>query len=160
MVLDDIGTVSAALEDALKKYVNAGGSVLIALGPASAAQPKVPLVDDTIEAAAYSGREHERFLNVTEIDSGHPALRSVEQFSGVKFYQAIRVTPSKSRVLARLNDQTPLVLERQMGEGKVLVFTSTFDNEANDLPLHASWVPFVEHPPPTSPAAEPSSPST
>ena len=36
------------------------------------------------------------------------------------------------------------MLERQIGEGKVLVFTSTFDNAANDLPLHASWVPFVE----------------
>jgi hypothetical protein len=68
----------------------------------------------------------------------------VERFAGVKFYQAIRVTPAKSRVLARLNDQTPLVLERQLGEGKVLVFTSTFDNSTNDLPLHAAWVPFVE----------------
>ncbi len=144
VVLNDVGTVSAAFEDALKKYVNAGGSVLIALGPASAAQPKVPLIDETIEASAYAGRERDRFLNVAEIDAGHPALRSVERFSGVKFYQAIRVTPAKSRVLARLNDQTPLVLERQLGEGKVLVFTSTFDNDSNDLPLHASWVPFVE----------------
>jgi hypothetical protein len=144
VVLDDVGTVSSTLEDALKKYVNAGGSVLIALGPASAAQPKVPLIDETIEAAAYAGREGERFLNVSEIDAGHPALRNVERFTGVKFYQAIHVTPAKSRVLARLNDQTPLVLERQLGEGKVLVFTSTFDNVTNDLPLHASWVPFVE----------------
>src|SRR5580704_10426307 len=144
VVLDDIGTVSSTLEDALKKYVNAGGSVLIALGPASAAQPKVPLVDETIEAAAYAGREGDRFLNVSEIDAGHPALRSVERFDGVKFYQAIHVSSAKSRVLARLNDQTPLVLERQIGEGKVLVFTSTFDNVANDLPLHAAWVPFVQ----------------
>lgn len=144
VVLDDAGNVSSTLEDALKKYVNAGGSVLIALGPASAAQPKVPLVDESIEAAAYAGREGDRFLNVSEIDAGHPALRSVERFAGVKFYQAIHVTPAKSRVLARLNDQTPLVLERQLGEGKVLVFTSTFDNVTNDLPLHASWVPFVE----------------
>jgi len=144
VVLDDIGTVSSTLEDALKKYVNAGGSVMIALGPASAAQPKVPLTDESIGVASYEGREGDRFLNVSEIDAGHPALRSVERFSGVKFYQAIHVTPAKSRVLARLNDQTPLVMERQLGEGKVLVFTSTFDNVMNDLPLHASWVPFVE----------------
>jgi hypothetical protein len=144
VVLDNIGTVSSTLEDALKKYVNAGGSVLIVLGAASAAQPKVPLVDETIEGASYAGREGDRFFNVSEIDAGHPALRNVENFSGVEFYQAIRVTAAKSRVLARLNNQTPLVLERQLGEGKVLVFTSTFDKESNDLPLHASWVPFVE----------------
>jgi hypothetical protein len=144
IVLDDIGTLPAALEDALRKYVSAGGSMLIVLGPAAAAQAKVPIADESIEAASYAGREGDRFLNVSEIDAGHPALRSVERFSGVKFYQAIHVTAAKSRVLARLNDGTPLVLERQMGEGKVLMFTSTLDNVINDLPLHASWVPFVE----------------
>src|SRR5206468_9721156 len=87
--------------------------------------------------------EAERFLTVSEIDIGHPALRNVERFAGVKFYQAIHVTPAKSHVLARLNDQTPLVLEQQIGEGKALVFASTFDNVSNDLPLHAAWVPFV-----------------
>ena len=61
----------------------------------------------------------------------------------MKFYQVVHVTPSKSRVLARLGDQTPLVLERQIGEGKVLVFTSSFDGVSNDIPIHASWVPFV-----------------
>jgi hypothetical protein len=43
-----------------------------------------------------------------------------------------------------LTNQAPLLLEKQIGEGRVLVFTSTFDNVANDLPLHASFVPFVE----------------
>ena len=47
-------------------------------------------------------------------------------------------------MLARLTDRTPLILEKKIGEGRVLVFTSTFDNIANDLPLHASFVPFVE----------------
>src|SRR5260370_37830389 len=92
---------------------------------------------------AYASREGERFLTVSELDAGHPVLRSVEKFEAVKFYQAIHVTPAKSRVLARLNDQTPLVLERQIGEGKALIFASTFDNVSNDLPLHAAWVPFV-----------------
>jgi hypothetical protein len=81
---------------------------------------------------------------VSDLDTGHPALKNVERFDGVKFYQMVRVTPTKSRVLAKLGDQTPLVLERQIGEGKVLIFTSTFDGNSNDLPLHASWVPFVQ----------------
>jgi hypothetical protein len=101
-------------------------------------------LDEAIEASRYAGREAERFLTVSEIDTGHPALRSVERFGAVKFYQVIHVTPAKSRVLARLSDGTPLVLERQLGEGKVLAFTSTFDNVSNDLPVHAAWVPFVQ----------------
>ena len=47
------------------------------------------------------------FLSVVDIDTGHPALRSVDRFNGVKFYQIIRVNPMKSRVLARMNDSTP-----------------------------------------------------
>jgi hypothetical protein len=128
----------------LRKYVTSGGSVLIALGPSSAAMPKVPLTDDPIQASTYAGREGERFLAATDVDAGHPALRSVERFAAVKFYLAVHVNPSKSQVLARLNDGTPLVLERKIGEGRVLVFTSTFDNVSNDLPLHAAWVPFVQ----------------
>ena len=119
-------------------------SVLVVLGPASAAMQHVPVLDEPIETSSYAGREAGRFLTVADIDTGHPALRSVERFTGVKFYQAIRVAPAKSHVLAKLNDGTPLVIERQVGEGKALVFASTFDNSSNDLPLHASWVPFVQ----------------
>jgi len=106
----------------------------------------VPVLDEATapEPTSYAGRERDRFLSVSEIDTGHPALRNVERFTGVRFLQVVRVTPTKSKVLARLNDQTPLVLERQIGEGKVLVFTSPFNNIENDLPVHASWVPFIQ----------------
>ena len=68
---------------------------------------------------------------MSETDSGHPVFKGLERLEGVSFYQAVHVTPSKdAQVLARLNDQTPLLLERQIGEGKVLVFTSTFDNSS------------------------------
>src|SRR5579872_611657 len=144
VILSDLGSIPANLEDALKRYVSGGGSVLIALGPSSAALPRVPVLDEPIQTSSYAGREGERFFTVSEIDMGHPVMRSVERFEGVKFYQAIKVNPSKSKVLARLNDGTPLVLERQIGEGKVLVFASTFDKLANDLPIHAAWVPFVQ----------------
>ncbi|HEY2842263.1 MAG TPA: hypothetical protein VGJ09_01380, partial [Bryobacteraceae bacterium] len=144
VVMSDVGVLPGGLEDNLKRYVTGGGSLLIALGPASAALPRVPVIDESVEAARYAGREAERFLTVSDIDTGHPALHSAGRFEGVKFYQAIHVTPAKSRVLARLNDQTPLVLERPMGEGKIMVFASTFDNISNDLPLHAIWVPFVQ----------------
>lgn len=144
VVLSDLGSVSPQLEESLRRYVNAGGSVLIALGPASAAMPRVPLLDEPIQASTYASRDGERFLTVSDIDTGHPALRSVERFAAVKFYLAVHINPAKSQVLARLNDGTPLMLEGKIGEGKVLVFASTFDNVSNDLPIHAAWVPFVQ----------------
>ena len=145
VVLSDPGQLPNGFEDALKRYVQGGGAVLIALGPASTASPRVPVLDEPIEATRYAARGDERFLSVGDVDTGDPIMRAVNRFEGVKFYQAVHVTPSaNSRVLAKLNDQTPLLLERRIGEGRVLAFTSHFDNVVNDLPLHNSWVPFVQ----------------
>jgi Aerotolerance regulator N-terminal/von Willebrand factor type A domain len=145
IVLSNPGALPGGFEDSLKRYVSAGGAMLIALGPASGVLPRVPVMDEAIDGSSYARPEAERFLIVSDIDTGHPALRSVERFAGVKFYQAMRVRPAKSQVLAKLDDGTPLILERQVGEGKVLTITSTFEKEKmNDLVLHASWVPFVQ----------------
>src|SRR6202007_2809835 len=74
----------------------------------------------------------------------HPALRRANKLEAVQFYQLIRVEPAQSRVIARLTNQVPLLLEKQVGEGRVLVFASTFDRISNDLTLHTAFVPFVE----------------
>ena len=144
VVLSDVGPLPAAFETELKAYVRAGGSVLVALGRNSAAITHVPVSDVRFEETRYSGREGDRFQTATALDSSHPAILANNRWEGVKFYQAIRVTPGDARVVARLSDQTPLLLDQQAGQGRILIFTSTFDNIANDFPLHASFVPFVE----------------
>jgi hypothetical protein len=144
IVLSNLGSLPPGFEDSLKRYVSGGGSMLVILGPASVAMQRVPVLDEPIQGSLYAARENERFFTAGDIDIGHPALRSVERFTGVKFYQVIKVTPAKSRVLAKLSNGTPLVLERQIGEGKTLVFASNIANDGSDLPLHASWVPFVQ----------------
>jgi hypothetical protein len=144
VVLSDVGTMPPGFENSLRAYVSAGGSLLIALGPLSAALNHVPVSNETIQGSAYAGRSDARFETVAAADAEHPALRRANKLDGVKFYQVIKVEPGQSHVVARLTNQAPLLLEKQVGEGRVMVFTSTFDNVANDLPLHASFVPFVE----------------
>jgi hypothetical protein len=144
VVLSDIGTLPPTFENALRDYVRGGGSVWIALGHLSVGRDKVPVSGDTIQEARYAGREGERFQTVAWLDSSHPSILKDDRWEGVKFYQAIHVTPGDARVAARLSDQTPLVLDRQLGEGHVLTFASAFDNVANDFPVHASFVPFIE----------------
>jgi hypothetical protein len=117
---------------------------LVALGPLSAALARVPVSNETIQGSAYASRGDSRFETVAAADAEHPALRRANKLDGVKFYQEIKVDPGQSHVIARLTNQAPLLLEKQVGEGRVVVFTSTFDNVGNDMPLHASFVPFVE----------------
>jgi hypothetical protein len=144
VVLSDVGTMPAGLENSLRAYVAGGGSLLIALGTHSAALARVPVSNEAIQGSSYASLSGSRFETVAAADAEHPALRRANKLDGVKFYQVIRVDPGTSRVVARLTNQVPLLLEKQVGEGRVLVFTSTLDNISNDLPQHNSFVPFVE----------------
>lgn len=144
VVLSDVSSLPPGLENNLRAYVNGGGSLLVALGPSSAALGHVPVSGEAIQGSSYAARDQDRFETVASADAEHPALRRANKLEGVQFYQAIRVDPGQSRVIARLTNQTPLLLEKQVGEGRVVVFASTFDNISNDLPLHASFVPFIE----------------
>jgi hypothetical protein len=62
----------------------------------------------------------------------------------VKFFYALDVDPGDARVIARLGDQTPLLLEKRIGEGRVVLLTSGLDNLTNDFPLNPAFVPFIE----------------
>jgi hypothetical protein len=144
VVLSDVSSLPLPFEQALKSYVRSGGSVLVALGGESALRKSVPVFDEGVMGASYSTRDGDRFQTAAWLDPAYPPVRGDDHWDDVKFFQAVRVQPGKARVLARLSDNTPLLLERRIGEGRVLVFSSTFDNVSNDFPLHASFVPFVE----------------
>ena len=86
-----------------------------------------------------------RFETVAAADAEHPSLRRANKLDGVKFYQVIKVDPGQSHVIARLTNQAPLLLEKQVGEGRVVrLHLHLRQHVGNDLPLHASFVPFVE----------------
>jgi hypothetical protein len=144
VALSDVGALPLAFENQLREYVRGGGSVLVSLGHMSVARARVPVTDDRIEEARYAGREGERFQTAVWLDRSHPSILKDDRWDDVKFYQAIRVAPGDARVVVRLSDQTPLLMDHQVGEGHILVFASTFDNVANDFPLHASFVPFIQ----------------
>jgi hypothetical protein len=144
VVLSDVASLPFGLEDALKKYVTGGGSLFVALGPSSVNLRKVPVIDAPIQGSRISGREGERFQAVTATDPEHPTIRRANRLDGLQFYQAVLTDASKARVIAKLSNQTPLLYEQPAGEGRVLVFASTFDNISNDFPLHSSFLPFVE----------------
>src|SRR3984893_3020441 len=116
VVLNDLSSLPNGLEPSLQRYVMAGGSLFESIGPGSVALPsgRAPVLDEAIEGTRYASRQGERFFPVSDLDTGHDALKSVERFDGVKFYLAANVSATKSRVLARLSNGTPLVLERKV----------------------------------------------
>ncbi len=131
-------------EQSLAEYVRRGGSVFIALGPANAASGFVPVTRQKTAGTRYAARSGDRFQTLGMSDSSYPALARAGLWEGVRFYQAVDAEPGSARVVARLTDGTPVLMEQRVGEGTVIVFASALDNLANDFPVHPSFVPFVE----------------
>lgn len=144
VVISDVENLPAAFADRLLQYVRRGGSVLVALGTTAAQQKQIPLFGGNILASHNYSREPERYAAVGDADAAYPPAGSPEEWEGVRFFYAASVDERGARVGVRLQDRTPLLLEKPLGEGRVLLFTSGFDNLTNDLPLHPVFVAFVE----------------
>ena len=148
IVLSDVNTVPALLENSLNQYVRSGGSVLIAAGTSAGGRSQIPIFGARILETRDYSRVPDRFMTVGSSDPSYPSVSKAEGWPGVKFFYALNVEPGTgadaSRVIVRLGDQTPLLLEKRIGEGRVVLLTSGLDNLTNDFPLHPAFVPFIE----------------
>ena len=147
VVLSDVTFVPSILENALLRNVENGGSVLVAAGTADSHREHIPVYGGNAQDGHFYARGPaggDGFATVGTVDESHPAMKDADGWAGAKFYYAAKVDPGSGRVVARLADGTPLLVDRQVGEGHVLLFASGFDNLTNDLPLSPAFVAFVD----------------
>ena len=144
IILSDVNTVPSLLENVLTQYVRSGGSLFIAAGTSAGARSQIPIFGAHIAGTRDYNRVPDRFMGVGSTDSSYPAVAKAGGWPGVKFFYALDVDPGDARVIVRLGDQTPLLLEKSIGEGRVMLLTSGLDNLTNDFPLAPSFVPFIE----------------
>jgi Aerotolerance regulator N-terminal/von Willebrand factor type A domain len=146
VILNDVA-VAQHTADRLRAFVERGGGVFLAFGeraswPSSAdILPGIPgpAVDRSRGAAARLGA----------LEYGHPLFEVFRgprtgDFASARFYGYRSVTPAQNvRTLARFDDGQPALLERRVGVGRVLMWTSTLDTVWTDLALKPVFVPFV-----------------
>jgi len=144
VVLSDVPSIPSILENSLLRDVQNGGSVLIAAGTSEAHRQRIPIFGESVTDAHFYSRVG-GFSTVGQVDAAHPAMKDSAGWADAKFFYASVVDPGRSRIVARLADGTPLLLDKQIGQGHVLLFASGFENVTNDLPLHPAFVPFVDH---------------
>jgi len=141
VVLSDAMALPSIFENALSRYVRGGGSVLIATGTSAAHHARIPVYGGyTSDAHTYS---RDGFATVGQTDLTH-AVMNESGWNDLQFYYIAGVDPAQARVIVRLTDSTPLLMEKQIGEGHVLLFASGFDNLTNNLPIRPAFVPFVD----------------
>src|SRR5579862_7606400 len=148
IVLSDLNSLPSLLENSLTQYVRSGGSLLIAAGTSAGGRSQIPIFGAHIVETRDYSRVPYRYMAVGSSDSSYAAVAKADGWVGVKFFYALDVDPGAgpdaARVIVRLGDQTPLLLEKRIGEGRVVLLTSGLDNLTNDFPLDPAFVPFIE----------------
>ncbi|HWY45953.1 MAG TPA: hypothetical protein VNX70_01130, partial [Bryobacteraceae bacterium] len=148
IVLSDLNALPSLLENSLTQYVRSGGSLFIATGTSAGSRSQIPIFGAHIIQTRDYSRVPDRYMTVGSSDSSYPAVAKSGGWPGVKFFYALDIDPGvgpdAGRVIARLGDQTPLLLEKRIGEGRVVLLTSGLDNLTNDFPLNPAFVPFIE----------------
>ncbi len=148
VILSDPGPLPQMLTEALATYVQKGGSVLMALGKNATPGRHLPVADLQVMEVHTVRPDHEAVLTVSFVDTSYPAFSRAQSWGGVDFFQYVKLQlPPASpdiRVAAKLSDGSPLLIDRKAGEGHVVIFASTLDNIANNLPIEAVWLPFLD----------------
>jgi len=148
-VLSDAVVLPSIFEHALAQYVAKGSSVLIALGTAAAHNARIPLWGSDFKDVHQYARTGNP-ATVGQVDFSYPALAQEQPghdnggWADVKVFYAAALDVGQARVAARLVDGTPLLLDKQLGEGHVVLLASGLENLTNDLPLHPVFVAFVD----------------
>jgi hypothetical protein len=144
IVLSDVAGLSPAVEARVTTWVQAGGRALISAGTAAAQQRRIPVFDAPITAAHDFTRDDSRFAAVAAVDDAYAPAGSLAGWQGIKIFYVTRVDAPQAQVGLRLADQTPLLLEKPLGKGRVVLFATGFDRLTSDLPLHPQFVAFVD----------------
>lgn len=138
LMVTDVAALSSIAAAKIADYVTAGGTLLVTLGPGAAAHAEGLLKGLVIRAV------QKQPTRVGHVDSSHPVLRNAEGWQEIRFFQHLQVQPAADdKVLIALLDGQPLLLERTVGAGRMLVLTSPLDREWNDFATHPLFVRFM-----------------
>jgi hypothetical protein len=147
VVLNDIPFPQGAASDRLRGFVEGGGGLLLVLGERSAWRTGL---EEMLPGRYGPARDHTRgAARLGYVDYSHPVFELFGgarggDFTRARFFRSrdLEMGP-EGRVLARFDDGSVALAERRLGEGYVLVWTSTMDAFWNDLAVQPVFLPFI-----------------
>ena len=153
VILANVKNLDRETLQRLTYYVRAGGGLLIALG--DNVKPKTfnrffaDLTPASLTEPAFKSVNRETSVILAEVDFQHSIFRlfadpGQSDPSSAQFYQYFKTEPlTPESALAFFDDGNPAILERKVGAGKVILFTSSLDAEWNNLPVKAIFLPLI-----------------
>jgi hypothetical protein len=151
VVLADVGDLTSGEATRLGQFVRGGGGLLVFSGEQTTAVSTAALAAEGLVPGTVGDVVRSRDLPFRwqTWDDPHPMFEPFRdpQFGDLRrlaFNAYLRIEPdARATVLARYRDDAPALLHEQVGNGRVLWFTSAGDRTWGDWPRSRLYVPLV-----------------
>jgi hypothetical protein len=149
VILNDAGSLSPALSESLRKFVEAGGQIIISAGPRTESDSFNRSLEGIAPATLREAVQTKsgESAAITDVKFEHPIFEVFRQSGRLAAARVVGYFRSEPRpnatVLARYEDGSPALVESSAGKGRALLFTSSLGPSWNDLPLTPLYLPFV-----------------
>ncbi len=141
--------IPAAILASIRGYVERGGTLVLAPQDQEAASIVPALLDD-VELSAKPAAASD-YLLLGEIDFTHPlfvpfANPRYSDFTKIHFWKHRSFVLSEdatTTAIAKFDNGEPAILERQIGQGRALLFASGWHPAESQLALSSKFVPLI-----------------
>lgn len=161
LLLANVASLPEQSLAAVERYVDQGGSLLITMGdrvdaalwnqtsgpqrPNGGLLPGVLEQRDEVQAAPPAMPQ-----TVGWFDAGHPALAGfasgeLGDLRAVAVSDHVSVTEITGQILMETSSGRPLLIERDFGQGRVVLWTSSIDTDWTSFPVHPTFLPWLGH---------------
>ncbi|MEM1095100.1 MAG: BatA domain-containing protein [Bacteroidota bacterium] len=152
IILAGLDNVSSGQQQILLDFVQGGGSLLWStdVAPTGSTRGLAQALGLGSLGGVADARQAQGYEAIIgEVDGRHPIFRLFET-SGTgaifraKFRQYVEVAPdSSASVIARYDNNAPLIVEARRGRGHALLFTSSLGTRWTDLPINELYIPLL-----------------
>lgn len=143
VVIDEIGFIDQQLEQALTEFLENGGNLLAFAGDRAASLESLPVTGHRQSATSVRPQAGD-FLAIGQMDVRHPVLSGTEGWQSVNVSRSLSLdVPDGDEVLIRLENNEPFLIEKRVGQGRILLMPASLDNRWNDLPVRPVFVSFI-----------------
>ncbi len=146
----NVARLPAGPLEALGKFVETGGGLLITSGENAEGESWAASFGGLLPGPTRDLVDFGEGVPIRWVDPDHPLCPGPGPHTGTFLTARVREVgvlepgwPPRTRVLATLSSGLPLLVERPVGRGMVLVWLSSVDRDWTDLPLRPGFAPFV-----------------
>lgn len=161
VVLANVAALATSEVERLSAFVQAGGGLWITAGdnvdPERYNSIFAELLPRPVREVTRLSEPDDPDVNIkatrlSNFDTQNPIFRVFTQQGGqslqsarVLSYLLLQPQPGDtSRIIASYADGGPAILERELGDGRVVMWTTTIDLDWTDLPIRTAYLPLVQ----------------